>query len=98
MDIKHGHLSTQIFHDADSIKRHEEFNIRIFNLFEQYSKDIIDRYRQILTAQDKNRRNPIHYGAMSKFTKCNKTIEAVLNIEIDEVSNLKLFNEMFFKV
>lgn len=45
MDIKHGHLSDKIFHDADSIKRHEEFNIRIYNLFEQYSKDIIDRYR-----------------------------------------------------
>jgi ankyrin repeat protein len=48
MDIKNGHLSSQIFHDADSIKRHEEFNIRIFNLFEQYSKDIVERYRQIL--------------------------------------------------
>lgn len=45
MDIDHGHLSNQIFHDADSVKRHEEFNIRVFNLFEQYSKDIVDRYR-----------------------------------------------------
>lgn len=98
MDIKHGHLSTQIFHDADSIKRHEEFNIRVFNLFEQYSKDIIDRYRQILTTQDKWRRNPIHYGAMSKQTKCFKTIEAVLTIEIDEVPGLKMFTDLFFQV
>jgi len=80
MDIDHGHLSTQIFHDADSVKRHEEFNIRVFNLFEQYSKDIVDRYRQILTVQDKHGRNPIHYGAMSKFTKCYKALEAILTI------------------
>jgi hypothetical protein len=98
MDIDHGHLSTAIFHDADSIKRHEEFNIRVFNLFEQYSKDILDRYRQILTVQDKVQRNPVHYGAMSKFTKCYKTVEALLTIEIDEVPGLKDFNDLFFQL
>jgi len=49
MDIKHGHLASSIFHDAETVKRHEDFNIRVFNLFEQYAKDIVDRYRQILT-------------------------------------------------
>ena len=49
MDIKHGKLSTLIYHDSDIIKRHEEFNIRVYNLLEKYSKDILDRYRQILT-------------------------------------------------
>ena len=34
MDIKHGKLSSAIFHDANTIKRHEEFNIRVFNLFD----------------------------------------------------------------
>ena len=34
MDIKHGHLTSSVFHDADSLKRHEDFNIRVFNLFE----------------------------------------------------------------
>ena len=45
MDIKHGHLTSSVFHDAETIKRHEEFNIRVFNLFEQYAKDIVERYR-----------------------------------------------------
>ena len=45
MDIKHGQLSTQIYHDSDIIKRHEEFNIRVYNLLEKYSKDILDRFR-----------------------------------------------------
>ena len=48
MDIKHGHLATSVFHDAETVKRHEEFNIRVFNLLQQYSSDIIARYDQIL--------------------------------------------------
>jgi ankyrin repeat protein len=98
MDIEHGHLSKAIFHDADSVQRHEEFNIRVFNLLEQYSKDIIDRYRQILCQQDKFRRNCIHYGAMSKFTKSCKTIEAILSIELDNVPATKEFNSLFFEL
>jgi hypothetical protein len=34
MDIKHGHLVATVFHDTDTIKRYEEFNIRVQNLFE----------------------------------------------------------------
>lgn len=98
MDIKHGHLSKNIFHDADTVKRHEDFNIRVYNLFEQYAKDIYDRYRQILTQQDQFKRNPIHYGAMSKFTKCFKTVEAILNIDIDLVPNTEDFQKLFFQI
>ena len=50
MDIKHGQLANSVFHDADTVKRHEDFNIRVFNLFATYARDIVDRYRQILTA------------------------------------------------
>lgn len=49
MDIKHGKLASSVFHDPESVKRHEDFNIRVYNLFEQYAKDIENRYRQILT-------------------------------------------------
>ena len=45
MDIKHGHLASAVFHDAETVKRHEDFNIRVYNLYDQYGKDIIDRYR-----------------------------------------------------
>ena len=34
MDIKQGKLVSTVFHDAETIKRHEEFNIRVQNLFE----------------------------------------------------------------
>ena len=99
MDIKHGHLSTSVFHDAESVKRHEEFNIRVFNLFDQYQKDIVDRYRDILMCQDQsNRRNPIHYGAMSKYTKCYKTLEAILSIDIDVVPGYQDFLKLFFQI
>ena len=73
-------------HDADTIKRHREFDLRLVSLLEQYACDIIGRYREILTRQDTlSRRNPIHFAAMNKYTKCNKTLEALLKIDIDEV-------------
>lgn len=53
-----------VFHDAETVKRHEEFNIRVQSLFEQYARDLLMRMRAILTQQDEaHRRNPIHYAA-----------------------------------
>ena len=98
MDIKHGHLASAVFHDAEIVKRHEDFNIRVYNLFDQYGKDIVDRYRQILTQQDMNKRNPIHYGAMSKYTKCLKTLEAILTIDIDLIPSSESFLPLFFQI
>jgi hypothetical protein len=100
MDIKHGHLVSTVFHDADTVKRHEEFNIRIQSLFEQYARDLLMRLRQVLTQQDQPfRRNPIHYGAMSKYTKCFKTIEALLNIDMEEdPENYDEFLKLFFEL
>jgi hypothetical protein len=69
------------------------------SLFEQYAVDIISRYREILTRQDMNmRRNPIHFGAMNKFTKCNKTLEALLDIDIDHVEGFDQFLTLFFQL
>jgi len=45
MDIKHGKLSSAVFHDAETVKRHSDFNIKVYNLFDQYAKDIVNRYR-----------------------------------------------------
>ena len=81
MDIKHGELVKTISHDADTIKRHREFDLRLNSLFEQYADDILKRYRDILTQQDfTHNRNPVHYAAMSKFTKSTKTLETILDI------------------
>ena len=48
MDINHGHLVETVFHDAETVARHEEFNIRVHNLFEQYARDIITVMKQVL--------------------------------------------------
>lgn len=61
--------------------------------------DVLKRYRDILTLQDeKYKRNPIHYAAMAKGTNSLKTLEAILNIDIDEVPGFKQFYEMFNQV
>ncbi len=98
MDIKNGHLVSTVFHDAETVKRHEEFNIRVQSLFEQYARDLIDRYRQILCQSDEHKRNPIHYAAMSKFTKCFKCMEALLDIRIDGVEGYDEFLGLFFEL
>ena len=86
MDIKQGELDHTVQHDADTIRRHQEFDLRLVGLLEQYVVDIMKRYRDILAMQDeKHRRNPIHYAAMSKFTGSIKTLEAILDIDIDTV-------------
>jgi len=98
MDIKHGKLVSTVFHDADTIKRHEEFNIRVQNLFESYARDLINRYRQILCQQDIHRKNPMHYAAMSKFTKCFKCVEALLKLDVDYVEGYDQFLALFFEL
>lgn len=67
-------------------------------MFEQYARDLVNRYRSILSHQDSHRRNPIHYGAMSKFTKCYKCLEALLKIDIDNVEGYDQFLSLFFEL
>ena len=44
------------------------------------------------------KRNPIHFAAMSKFTKCFKCIEALLNIDINNVEGYDQFLSLFFEL
>jgi len=52
LDIKHGSLVSTVYHDANTIKRHDDFNVYAVNLFEKYTNQIVDRYRSILAHQD----------------------------------------------
>lgn len=74
MDVKHGALDSSLYQDDDLTNRFEKFIISVSNMFSTYAKDLVERYGQIFTHQDTNNRNPIHYGAMSKYTKCYKTL------------------------
>jgi hypothetical protein len=58
--------------------------------------DVYKRYRDILTLQDeKYQRNPIHYAAMAKGTNSLKTLEAILDIDIDKVPGFNSFFDLF---
>ena len=52
LDIKKGELVSTVYHDADTVKRHSDFNVYATNLFEKYTNCIIERYRSILVHQD----------------------------------------------
>ena len=96
MDIKQGELDRTIQHDADTIRRHQEFELRLVGLLEQYVFDVLKRYRDILTLQDeKHKRNPIHYAAMAKGTNSLKTLEAILDIDVDQVPGFGQFFDLF---
>jgi hypothetical protein len=58
------------------------------------------RMRQILVPQDMPyRRNPIHYAAMSKFTKCFKCMEALLNFDLEtDLEGYDEFLKLFFEL
>jgi hypothetical protein len=44
------------------------------------------------------KRNPLHYAAMSKFTKSLKTLETLLDIDIDRVPGWDSFISLFFQL
>lgn len=49
-----------------------------------------------MTLQDeKFKRNPIHYAAMAKGTNSLRTLEAILDIDIDNVPGFSFFYDLF---
>lgn len=45
VDIKDGQLDPTIQHDSDTIKRHQEFTIKLSLFLTQYVRDLMSRYR-----------------------------------------------------
>lgn len=96
LDIKHGHLVSTVWHSAETVKRHGDFNIRANGLLEQYANLIIERYRQILHKQDINGRNPLHYAAMSKYTNCYRCVSALLTVNVYDEPGYEGFLSNYF--
>lgn len=91
-------MVSTVYHDAATVKRHFDFNIAATQLFERYSQHIIGRYKEILTSQDKHMRSPLHYAAMSKFTLCFKSLQALLEININSEPEYSFFEHLYFEI
>ena len=96
LDIKHGSLVSTVFHNMETVRRHQDFNLRCSELFRQYANHIVQQYRSILNAPDRHARNPLHYCAMSKFTTCYKLMQALLTINIDHAPDYEEFLQLYF--
>ena len=97
-DVFHGELNSATFHDADTVKRHQDFNIRATGLFERYSNTIVERTREIICSKDRLGRNSLHYAAMSKFTQSFKTLQLLLSAELGNQPEYSAFLKLFFEV
>ena len=87
-----------VYHDANTIRRHSDFNMRANALFERYANIIVERYRQILMQQDQNGRGALHYAAMSKYTNCYRCIMAILDIDISVEPDYEAFLRNYFEI
>ena len=43
-------------------------------------------------------RNPLHYGAMSKFTSCFKCLKALLELNLDNEPEYLWFEQLYFEI
>lgn len=84
-DIKHGELTSPSYQNQEEQDRFDEFMASMEKLavhtFQQYLKFL----RDVLTQQDSNGRNPLHYA------KYEKSIHAVLNIGLEVEEGMEDF-------
>lgn len=52
----------------------------------------------MLLQRDIHGRNPLHYCAMSKFTKCYKALCLLVDIQIDSAPHYDEFLKMYFEI
>lgn len=72
-DVTQGVLITSDKHVKAVQQRFAQFQIDVSDLFQSFLDHLLHDYQRALTINDQLQRNPIHYSALSKYTKSLKT-------------------------
>lgn len=82
-DVKMGNLISPDRHVRSVQERFMSFRQIVGEITRVFLDEQIEKFKKALTICDELNRNPLHYAALSKFTKCSQTAEYLLNFSLN---------------
>lgn len=95
LDIVKGKLSRAVSKTETNLKKFNSFQRKLKEEAENFIKNMIKKLQEGLATRDKEGRNPLHYGAMSKFPLSYLLINTILDFELFALNGWNEFLAIF---